>query len=66
MPLNNIPNNWSAEQALAIYEFLAELQQQIWDRYELQLIDLLCAELDERNTDQIDLFELKDDDPIPF
>jgi hypothetical protein len=66
MPLNNIPNNWSAEQALAIYEFLAELQQQIWDRYELQLIDLLCAELDERDTHQIDLFELKDDDPIPF
>jgi hypothetical protein len=66
MPLNNIPNNWSAEQALAIYEFLAEIQHQIWDRYELQLIDLLCADLDERDTHQIDLFELNDDDSIPF
>jgi hypothetical protein len=66
MPLNNIPNNWSAEQALDIYEFLAEIQQQIWDRYELQLIDLLCADLDERDTHQIDLFKLNDDTPIPF
>ncbi len=64
MSLNNIPNNWSAEQALAIYEFLGEIQQQIWERYELQLIDLLCADLDEMDTDQIDLFELND--PIPF
>jgi len=64
MSLNNIPNNWSAEQALAIYEFLGEIQQQIWDRYELQLVELICADLDEMDTDQIDLFELND--PIPF
>ncbi len=66
MSLYNIPNNWSAEQALAIYEFLGQIHQQIWDRYELQFIDLLGADLDEMDTHQIDLFELNDDDPIPF
>ena len=64
MSLNKLPNNWSAEQALAVYEFLGEIQQQIWDRYERQLVDLLCADLHEMDTDQIDLFEF--DDPIPF
>ena len=64
MSLNNIPNHWSAEQALAIYEFLGEIQQQIWDRYELQLINLLCLDLDGTDADQLDLFELND--PIPF
>ncbi len=66
MSLNSIPNNWSAEQALAIYEFLGEIQQQIWDRYERQFIDLLCSDLDEMDTHQIDLFELDDNDSIPF
>ncbi len=64
MSLNNIPNHWSAEQALAIYEFLGQIQQQIWDHYELQLIDLLCADLETMNADQPDLFEFND--TIPF
>ncbi len=64
MSLNNIPNHWSAEQALAIYEFLAQIQQQIWDRYESELIDLLCADLETMNADQPDLFEFND--TIPF
>jgi hypothetical protein len=64
MSLNNIPNHWSAEQALAIYELLGQIQQQIWDRYEPQLIDLLCADLETMNADQPDLFEFND--AIPF
>ncbi len=64
MSLNNIPNHWSAEQALAIYEFLGQIQQQIWDRYESELIDLLCADLETMNADQPDLFEFND--AIPF
>ncbi|MCP4409411.1 MAG: hypothetical protein GY807_17010 [Gammaproteobacteria bacterium] len=64
MSLNNIPNHWSAEQALAIYEFLAQIQQQIWDRYESELIDLLCADLETLNAEQPDLFEFND--AIPF
>ena len=64
MALNNIPNHWSAEQALAVYEFLGEIQQQIWERYEPQLVELLCADHYEMDTDQIDLSEF--DDAIPF
>lgn len=61
---NDIPDYWSPEQALAIYELLGDLQQRIWDRYELQLLELLRPDLDERNDDQLELFEF--DDEIPF
>ncbi len=60
---NNIPDYWSADQALAVYDFLFELQQQIWDRYELQLYELLRPDLEENDTDQLDLFF---NDDIPF
>jgi hypothetical protein len=66
MSLNNIPNNWSGGQALAIYDFFGQIQQPIWYRHELQFIDLLGADLNEMDTHQIDLFELNDNDPIPF
>ena len=58
-----IPDDWSAEQALAVYEFLFELQQLIWDRYELQLYELLRPDIEENDTDQLDLFF---NDDIPF
>ena len=63
MMYNNIPDYWSAEQALAVYEFLLELQEQIWDRYELQLYELLRPDLEESDTNQLDLFF---NDDIPF
>ncbi len=63
MNLNTIPDYWSAEQALAVYEFLSNLEQQIWDRYELQLYELLRPELDV-DIDQLDLFDFNDE--IPF
>ncbi len=64
MLANHIPDYWSAEQALAIYEFLGELQERIWNRYELQLYELLRPDLDRPDENQLDLFEL--DDEIPF
>jgi len=64
MILNNIPDYWSADQALAIYEFLDDLQQRIWSHYELQLVELLRTDLDDVDTTQMDLFEFKDN--IPF
>ena len=51
----NIPNHWSPRQALAVYDFLSDLQQQIWDRYEQPLVDLIVADLEYENT--IDSFE---------
>ena len=64
MFFNDIPDYWSPEQALAIHEFLGDLQQRIWDRYELQLLELLRPDLDDGDDDQLDLFQL--DDEIPF
>ena len=64
MLANDIPDYWDAEQALAIYEFLGELQERIWNRYELQLYELLRPDLDRPDENQLDLFEL--DDEIPF
>ena len=59
-----IPNHWSAEQALAVWELLDELARCVWDRYELQLIELIQADHCEQDTDQHDLFG--PDDEIPF
>ena len=59
-----LPDHWTPEQALAVYEFLTELADALWNRYEVPLIQLLAAELDQNNDSQLDLFEF--DDPIPF
>jgi hypothetical protein len=47
-----IPVNWTAGQALAVWEILDELRKKIWARYSCQLQDLLaeeqrCADVDE-------------------
>jgi len=64
MSFKDIPDDWSPQQAFAIYEFLGDLQQRLWDRYELQLLELLRPDLEEEDDDQPDLFDLNDD--IPF
>ncbi len=60
----DIPDDWSPEQALAAYELLDALRERIWDRYQLQLIELLAPDTDQLDTSQLDLFELNDE--IPF
>ena len=64
MPTIDIPDYWSTEQALAIYEFLDEIQQRIWDYYGPDLTEMLsserCANIDP--SARIDEF----DDEIPF
>ena len=59
-----LPDHWTPEQALAVYEFLTELADALWNRYEVPLIQLLAPELDHNNDSQLDLFDF--DDPIPF
>ena len=58
-----IPNHWSSEQALAVWELLQELADRVWARYNVQLTELLR---EDRQADpaQPDLFD--PDDPIPF
>jgi hypothetical protein len=36
-----IPDDWSPEQALAVIELLDDLRHIIWERYKLQLQDLM-------------------------
>jgi hypothetical protein len=60
----HIPQYWSGEQALAVWEFLDSIAGIVWDRYELQLIELIQSERCEEHLNQLDLFD--PDDPLPF
>ena len=60
-----LPDHWSPEQALAVWELLNELADRIWARYEIALVELIGADLEpERDPNQPDLFD--PDDSIPF
>ena len=59
-----IPQHWSDEQALAVWDLLDQIARFVWDRYELPLIELLRPDLEEAQHDQPDLFD--PDDEIPF
>ena len=58
-----IPPHWSAEQAMVVWEFLSEVTQCVWDRYELPLVERIKAELDQEAADQLDRFDPNDDLP---
>jgi hypothetical protein len=59
-----LPDYWTPEQALAVYDLLNDLAEAIWNRYEIPLIELLAPDLDRGNGAQPDLFDF--DDPLPF
>ena len=42
-----LPTHWSPEQAVAVFEILDELRESVWDRYGLQIQQLLR---DQRST----------------
>ena len=58
----SIPQHWSPEQALAVWELFDEIAHQIWDRYELAITELIDPGTEE-TMPQTDLF---DDEDIPF
>lgn len=39
-----IPDYWTAQEALAVYEFIDMIRDEIWSRYEIQLIEILQVE----------------------
>ena len=41
----DLPNDWSPEQALAVYDLLHTLLQALWATYERPLSQPLCAPL---------------------
>jgi hypothetical protein len=59
-----LPDHWSPDQALVVYQLLSDLAETIWNRYEIPLIELLTSELEQNNSSQLDLFDFND--PIPF
>jgi len=59
-----LPDHWTPEQALAVYEFLTELADALWNRYEIPLSELLAPELEQNDPLEPDLFDF--DDSIPF
>ena len=59
-----LPEHWTPEQALAVYELLKDLADTIWDRYQLVLIEQLRGELEQDDSVQPDLFDF--DDPLNF
>lgn len=62
LPKPYIPDYWSPEQALAVYELLDELRDRVWDLYREQIQEQCRIDRDE--DDQLDLFPFNDE--IPF
>jgi hypothetical protein len=61
-----IPENWTGKEALAVYDFLADVMEAIWERHDDQMLEILCNE-EEEPVDQIDwLQQESDNDEIPF
>jgi len=36
-----IPSHWTPDQALAVYEFLNQLRDQLWQHYQLSIRDVI-------------------------
>ncbi len=45
MAFFDIPEHWSTEQAQAVHEFLVQLQERIWDYYEVPLVEAIQREI---------------------
>ncbi|MCF1457634.1 MAG: hypothetical protein AB2814_00565 [Candidatus Sedimenticola endophacoides] len=54
MTQSPIPGYWTPEQALAVYEFIDELRDALWARYEVQLIEQMQHE-------RVSVFEVEED-----
>jgi len=39
-----IPENLSGREAMLIYDFITAIQDQVWNRYEEQLVEIIQAE----------------------
>jgi hypothetical protein len=65
LPDPKIPDYWTAEQALAVYDFLDGLRERVWDRYGVQITERMRFEYEEQQKRaQLELFPFNDE--IPF
>ena len=58
-----IPDDWSPEQALAVFELLDDLRHIIWEHYQFQLLDYLK---EQRGTDDDPVSDNIDENDLPF
>ena len=67
-PTPIIPDGWSPEQALAVYQFLDELRDRLWEHYQESIIEQLKAEqeIQEQNDAQRELPFYPFNDEVPF
>ena len=61
-----IPDYWSPREALAVYDFIDGLRDEIWNRYELELIKIMQAEHSTNPADWGDEISEDPDDEISF
>ncbi len=62
-----IPEDLSGREALLIYEFICTIQDEIWNRYEVQLVEILRAERSTNPADWECFGNYEDlDDDVPF
>jgi hypothetical protein len=59
-----LPDTWTPEQALAIFELLNEVTDAIWQSYRPELLSLVDPRFHTDPDRQPDLFD--PDDPLPF
>jgi hypothetical protein len=59
-----VPQDWTPEQALSVYEYLNQVAEALWDRYEVDLLPLIVPSTNPADTKQLDLFD--PDDELPF
>ena len=58
------PEDWTPEQALSVYEYLNQVAEAVWARYEVDLLPLITPDPIPTDLTQPDWFD--PDDELPF
>lgn len=59
-----VPEDWTPEQPLSVYEYLTQAADAVWERYEIELLPLVRPSPSAQHSTQPDLFD--PDDELPF
>ena len=59
-----VPEDWTPEEALTVYEYLTQMSDALWERYAVELLPLLRPDPDPGDSIQLDLFDPNDE--LPF
>ena len=59
-----LPDYWTPEQALAVFELLHELTEQVWQCYQVPIAELTRLDRQGGDISQLDLFDFDDETPF--